>query len=46
MLIYTIHSKLAHDNRKHNQNEIQLFKAYPTCYFVKMRLHLLFFAKV
>lgn len=39
MLIYTIYSKLASDNRKHNQNEIQLFEAYLACYFVKMLLH-------
>lgn len=39
MLIYTIHSKLASDNRKHNQNEIQLFEAYLACYFVKMLLY-------
>lgn len=39
MLIYTIYSKLASDNRKHNQNEIHLFEAYLACYFVKMLLH-------
>lgn len=39
MLIYTIHSKLAHDNRKHNQNEIQLFKTDPPCYLVKTCFH-------
>lgn len=39
MLMYTVYSKLACDNGKHNQNEIQLFKAYLACYFVKMHLH-------
>lgn len=39
MLICTIYSKLASDNRKRNQNEIQLFKAYLASYFVKMFLH-------
>lgn len=39
MLTYTIYSKLARHNGKHNQNEIQLFKAYLACYFVKMLLH-------
>lgn len=40
MLIYTVYSKLAADNAKHNQNEIQLFKTYIyLVIFVKMFLH-------
>lgn len=40
-----MYSKLASDNRKHNQKEIQLFKAYLACYFVKTLLHFTLFCQ-